>query len=293
MLLAALAVTAVAVTAGSPAPAAPAFRPPRVTMVTDSVGGVLFWVGAAREELAAGLDFHLETKTCRKLVASGCFAYGEVPPSALDTIRALGPDIGRIVIVDVGYNDPAEEYAAGLDRVMDALGAAGVEHVVWVTLTEQQPSWSRIDGVIEAATTRWPTLTIADWSAAAAGHSEWFTDGPHLSYDGGMAFARFLRPIVLGVCGTACARPVPLATLLAPRVRGHEAVLRWTGNDAARSFDVSVRRGGGTWKTVASRLTAASFRVAAVAGTRLQARVRARDEDGTPGRWSQARAFRL
>ena len=61
--------------------------PPRVTLIADSVGGVLFWAVPQRERLAKGLDFRLEVKTCRKLVSDGCYAYGEVPPSALDSPR--------------------------------------------------------------------------------------------------------------------------------------------------------------------------------------------------------------
>ena len=93
-------------------------------MITDSVGGVLYWSDDARHVLGRGLDFVLETKTCRRLVSVGCPAYGERPPSALATIQTLGSSLGPVVVVDVGYNDLADGYADGLDSVMRALIAA-------------------------------------------------------------------------------------------------------------------------------------------------------------------------
>jgi hypothetical protein len=263
--------------------------PPRVTMVTDSVGGILFWVSSARDELAEGLDFHLEVKTCRKLVSPGCYAYDEVPPSALETIQKLGPDLGHLVVIDVGYNDVAEGYDKGLDSIMGALAAAGVERVVWVTLHNR----AGIDEQIRAAPARWPQLVVADWAPVAAGDPSWFVDGAHMNELGSRAFARFLRPVILEACGDACVPPEALATMLAPAVRGHQATLRWRGNDAAKLYDVAVQRRGGAWRTVARQLAATSFRVRGVPGTRLQARVRARNAGDLAGRWSQPRPFRL
>ena len=78
---------------------------PRVTLVADSVGGVLFWQREARDELARGIDLRIDVGTCRRLVAEGCVYDGERPPSALEAIQALGPAVGPLVVVDVGYND--------------------------------------------------------------------------------------------------------------------------------------------------------------------------------------------
>ncbi len=300
--VAATATALIAATAalGLPGAAAPSHAgsleayPPRVTMITDSVGGALFWVARARQELAKGLDFKLETKSCRKLVSPGCFAYEEVPPSALETVEKLGPELGFLVIVNVGYNDIADGYGAGIDAVARALTKAGVTRIVWVTLREWQPNWVAINNEIRAAANRWPELTVAEWAPVAAGEPSWFVDGAHMNELGAMGFARFLRPIVLQVCGAACVPPAPMATMLAPVVvRHHRAMLRWTGDEYAMTFDVGVQRQGGAWRTVASRIEQTSFGVQGVPGSRLRARVRARDADGTPGAWSQPSPFRL
>lgn len=276
---------------GSVAEADPSL--PRVTMITDSVGGVLFWVASARDELAKGLDFHLEAKSCRKLVSPGCYAYDETPPSALETVRALGAEIGALVVIDVGYNDLAEGYADGIDTIMGALTAFGVQKVIWVTLEEAQGTWVSVNAQIRAAAQRWPQLVVADWAAVAAGQPSWFADGVHMNDVGGLAFARFLRSVLLEACGAACVPPPALATMLGPVVARRTATLRWQGSAAAVAYDVAVKRRGGPWRTVASRLEATSYRVRAEPGARLQARVRARDADDVPGPWSQPRSFRV
>jgi hypothetical protein len=273
--------------------------PPRVTMITDSVGGVLFWATQQRNRLGEGLDLRLETKTCRKLVAPGCFAYDEVPPSALATIEQLGPDLGQLVVVDVGYNDLADGYASDIDVVMKALAGAGVEHVVWVTLEESQDSWARINDDIRAAAKRWPQLVVADWAPVAAREPSWFVDAAHMNDLGAAGFVTFLRPIVLEACGEACAPPPPAAiviaaaTLLRPIVSPTRVTLRWRGNASARSFDLALRAAGAAWRTVASRLVATSYRVHGSAGERLQARVRAHDRAGVVGAWSRPQSFRF
>jgi len=206
--LTALALTAVA--ADAPAKVANAVPPNRVTMITDSVGGVLFWVAEARKRLARGLDLDLETKTCRKLIAPGCPAYDDpAPPSALRTIQELGPQLGPTVVIDVGYNDRADDYASSLDQVMRALLDAGVQHVVWVTLVETQDVWAHINAEIGTARKRWPQLGVADWALFSAG-KPWFVDGVHMNSEGGLAFAEFLRPSILDACGQPCAPPPPL-----------------------------------------------------------------------------------
>lgn len=281
------------VSSGSSGSSEAASKPARVTMITDSVGGALYPGSAEREALAHGLDFRLENAPCRKLISPGCPSKEGVPPSVLETIAAVGPELGDLVVVDVGYNDFADGYDAGLDSVMKALLEHGVPHVVWVTLRESQSPWPEINQQIRAAAARWPQLTVADWAPVAAGHPEWFEDNAHMTGLGAAAFASFLRPIVIEACGSVCVAPAATAVLLAPTVKAHRATLRWRGNPAAKTFDVGVRRLGGPWRTLAKAVGEKSMRVDGVPRTQMQARVRARDTDGVPGPWSDPRSFRL
>jgi hypothetical protein len=269
---------------------------PRVTLITDSVGGVLFWAGDARAELGQGLDLRLETKTCRKLIAAGCYAYGETPPSALETIQTLGAELGPLVVIDIGYNDRPDEYAVGLDMVMRALLDAGVKQVIWVTLEETEDVWLENNAIIRDAPRRWPQLVVADWAPVAAANPSWFADLAHMNGEGAFGFARFLRPIILTTCGSPCEPPAPetaLATMLPPTVGASVAVIRWQGNEVATTYDLAAKRGKSSWRTLASRLETTSYRLRGSPGERLQVRVRARDEGDRPGPWSTSRKVRF
>ena len=176
-----------------------------MTLISDSVGGVLFWQHDARDGLARGIDLRIDIRTCRRLVTDGCVYGGERPPSALDAIRDLGPALGQVAVIDVGYNDAPSGFGADIDRVMRALLDAGVDQVVWITLRERRPSWAEINDQIREAPKRWPELTVGDWELESRGHDAWFADGIHMNWDGGEAFGSFLRPLVIAACRAACA----------------------------------------------------------------------------------------
>jgi hypothetical protein len=236
----AVALLAAALACGADSRAEAPVPGPHVTMITDSVGGVLFWVDSARTALASGFDFDLETKTCRKLVDPGCPAYGDPAPiSALDTVRALGSKLGPIVVVDVGYNDRPDTYAAGLDQVMQAAVDGGAQHVIWLTLEEREGAWKQINDEIRAATTHWPQLTVADWNAASAGQ-DWFVDDAHLNWSGGQGLSQFLRPFLISACGSTCATPPLRFCGLALTVHGFDPVQ--AGGVACSDADVAVVR---------------------------------------------------
>jgi hypothetical protein len=237
--------------AGSSAGAPPSPSPPptRVTVLADSVGGILFWDAAAREVLARRLDLHVEQQSCRKLTEPGCPAYGvDAPESTLAAVERLGVELGPIVVVNVGYNDNADGYGDRLDRVLAALVAAGVQRVIWVTLEEREGVWAQIDEQIRAAPARWPQLAVADWARASAGHDDWFVDDAHMNATGGAAYAEFLRPFVLDACGVERAAPFSFCGL-ARTVNGFDPV---SAADVpcgdALPLVVAIERGDrGTW----------------------------------------------
>jgi hypothetical protein len=219
-----------------------ASQPPRVTMFGDSVADSLQYVPEARQLLGKGLDVRLELTACRKLATPGCAYMGTHPISVLDIVEASPlVTLGNVVIVDVGYNEPAEHYDEGMSQVMAALADRGVSHVLWVTMREQTDNYRRINDVIRAEARRWPQLQVLDWDAASRGQ-DWFqADGLHLNGDGALGLAGFLRPYVLAACGADCqatsAPPHRPRNVRPPRLRGSAVVGRsltcmpgtWTG----------------------------------------------------------------
>ena len=147
------------------AEAAPAAGP-RVTMFGDSIADSLNYVPDARTILSDGIDLRLELAPCRKLVPIGCAYMGGRPPSVLDIVKdSTLAQLGNIVVVAVGYNDPENNYETDMAQVVNALVDKGVGHVIWLTLREQTDDYRKINRTIEAQAPRWPELRVADWEA--------------------------------------------------------------------------------------------------------------------------------
>lgn len=220
---------------------------PHVTVITDSVGGVLLWDGEANQILSSGFDLDVESIICRKLVEPGC-GYSPPPPSALDTVNDLGAKLGETVVIDTGYNDTPSEVAEAVDPLMQALVGFGVTHVIWVTLVERLSEWTVSNAEVVAAAKRWPQLILADWNAVALPHPEWFTDEAHMNSLGARALAAFLHPFLVYACGSACVTPTVWCGL-ARTVNGFDYVdATGIGCAAARVNTVAIERGNrGFW----------------------------------------------
>jgi hypothetical protein len=194
----ALAVAALALGASTAAPASPSAQP-RVTVIGDSIMASFEYVPSARRALARGLDLRSDTAVCRRLVAASCPFQGSTPSTALEIIAADGRGLGRVVVINVGYNDWVAVY--DVDRVMRALKAAGVTTAIWVTLREASSNaslYAQSNARIRDAARRWrKSLVVADWNAHSRGKPWFREDGLHLTVSGAHGLARLLRPLVV------------------------------------------------------------------------------------------------
>ena len=189
-----LAVLAVACLAG--ATAADAAGPVPVTFVGDSVPASITYIPSARAQLRRGLEVRFDLDVCRRLVQASCTYQGSTPSSALESVKSYGNGLGRVLIVNVGYNESADGYRAGIDRIMRAALAQGASGVVWVTLRETRSIYRRTNVAIRTAARRWPQLVVADWNAFSQGKPWFGDDGLHLTATGATSLASFLRPYV-------------------------------------------------------------------------------------------------
>ena len=189
-----LAVLAAACLAG--ATAAEAGGPVRVTFVGDSVPASISYIPAAQAQLRRGLDVRLDLKVCRRLVQPSCTYQGTTPSSALEAVKGYGRSLGRVLVVNVGYNESADGYRQGIDRIMRAALAQGASGVVWVTLLETRSIYRWTNVAIKTAAKRWPQLVVADWNGYSSGKPWFGDDGLHLTPTGATALASFLRPFV-------------------------------------------------------------------------------------------------
>jgi hypothetical protein len=171
---------------------------PRATIIGDSIMASFDYVPAARRSLARGLVLRSDSAVCRRLVAASCPFRGSTPETALDVVRTDGRALGRVVVINVGYNDWSAVY--DVDRVLRALTVVGVESVIWVTLREAGANaklYAQSNARIRAAERTWKSLVVADWNAYSRGRPWFRGDGLHLTSAGAMGLARLLRPLVL------------------------------------------------------------------------------------------------
>jgi hypothetical protein len=204
--------------------------PPRVTIFGDSVAASIQYIPEAHELLGDGLELRLELTPCRRLVSPGCAYQGTRPQSVLDIVQASPlVTLGKVVVVDVGYNEAAANYESDMSQVASALVKLGVEHVLWVTMREQTDNYRLINDVIRTQARRWPQVQVVDWNAASQGQ-DWFqADGVHLNANGTLGLAKLLRANILAACGADCRTASPPAAALprnvrAPRLRGTPVV---------------------------------------------------------------------
>lgn len=171
-----------------------------VTVVSDSVAASISYVPDAQRDLEHGLRVRLDLKVCRRLIEPSCPYEGSAPSTALDAVESYGSRLGRVLVVDVGYNDSSSGYAQGIDKIMRAAVKQGVRGVVWVTLRAAggyASDYKSINAEIRTAERRWPELIVADWNAYSAGKPWFGTDGLHLSASGAIGLASFIRPFVI------------------------------------------------------------------------------------------------
>jgi hypothetical protein len=182
-----------------------------VTLIGDSVADRVEQMPIAAQAFEDRLAVRVRLAVCRRLASPSCSFQGVRPPSALEEIKLLGPRVGRVVVLAIGYNETPRAFSQGVGPVMTALAAGGAARVIWVTLHERQASYHEINATIMGLARRWPRLVrVADWSALSAGQPWFEQDDVHLNETGALALARLLHASIVAACGAACTSvPIP------------------------------------------------------------------------------------
>ncbi|HKY23682.1 MAG TPA: hypothetical protein VJM07_00915 [Gaiella sp.] len=172
----------------------------RVTVFGDSSATAMSHDPKARAILGAGIDVGLELATCRRLGDLSCPYDGVRPPNVIERAEALGRDLGRVVVVAVGYNDYENTYAENVEQTLRTFAKFGVERVLWVTLLEGRSSWARMNEMTVAAAKKHPEVTVLDWNLRAKGKTGWFQpDGIHLTSAGAQSMATMINDALVAL----------------------------------------------------------------------------------------------
>jgi hypothetical protein len=169
----------------------------KLTFIGDSKAAAIEFSTKAKRLLSRGHDVRRDLKVCRRLVAPSCSYNGVTPRTALGAVRHYGTSLGRVLVIDVGYNDSSTTYRRHLNKVMRAALARGVRGVVWVNLKAVRADYSRINRIIKRAKRRWLRLYLANWNRYSRGHPGWFSpthdDGIHLTGAGAVGLVKLVR----------------------------------------------------------------------------------------------------
>jgi hypothetical protein len=222
----ALLVALAALAAAAVSPARPA-AVRHVTLIGDSVADAIPVSDNSVAILRQGIDLGLEVAPCRRLEGEGCPINGVRPPSAVQVIQSLGSSLGDDVVVAVGYNDFEDQYAGNVEDTIQALTAAGVERIFWLTLRAAHHPYLAMNDDIEQAAARHPQVSVIDWNLYSRSHPDWFQDdGLHLRNAGAVAMATLIhRTLVSAGVASAPARITTSQLPLAHRDRAYRARL--------------------------------------------------------------------
>lgn len=181
----------------------------RVTIFGDSVAAALEWDTTAAQVIERDDRVTLDVAPCRRLWTQGCLS--PPPPSMLQDVLRMRRRIGPTVVVLVGYNDDPNTFAEGLGRTLKALRQCGVQHVLWLTLSQVYPVYAQTNSTIRAAAKKRPWMKVVDWNAYSRGHPTWFaSDGIHLSAEGAVQFAIFVHQTLKRYGLTGPPKPAPV-----------------------------------------------------------------------------------
>ena len=206
----------------------------RVTVFGDSAATAVAYDPEAKRILGRGIDLRLEVAACRRLGDLSCPYDGERPPNVIERATTLGSELGRVVVVMVGYNDYESRYALNIEKALAAFRAAGVERVLWATLRAERQGYLTMNEAILEAAARSPAMTVLDWNELSRGRPDWIQgDGIHLTALGAQAMARMVSDALTGLgIAPRVVSQISVATPALPRARVNRpfaARLRATG----------------------------------------------------------------
>jgi hypothetical protein len=215
--------------------------PPQVTVIGDSVLTGVLWNPEPLSILQHGLQMRLDIGVCRRLSGVSCPYEGGNVPTLLDVVNTLGPQLGKVVLVEVGYNDDHDPFAQNVESSINALLQAGVKRILWANLRGFAQQWIDMNAVLDAAARRHPELTVIDWNGYSTNKWSWFQgDGIHLVHEGAVAMATLFRSAI----DEALAPPLAVRTATLPVARiGRKYVARLVATGGIAPYTWRVTNG--------------------------------------------------
>ena len=205
----------VGLSAPAPAVAAASAQPDKITVIGDSILTAVQWNPQPLAILEHGLPtVDLQIAVCRSLIGLGCPFEGQRPPNLVDLVQSLGDEIGSTVVVEVGYNDREDGFAAAVDDSVRALLAAGVQRILWVNYHDWVPLYAQLNTDLAQAVAKYPQVTIVDWRDDSLNRYSWFqSDGVHLVFQGAVELATLINQALIDALAPPLVAHAPAVTV--------------------------------------------------------------------------------
>lgn len=208
---------------------------PRISLVGDSTLAGVRWYGRYGD--LERYNFVLSAESCRRTVTESCVSReGYRSATVVEALRTLDGELGELLFVMSGYNDPVTAIDEAITAVVDEARRQGVGHVVWLSLRtsgdvdysdpQEQADVNTFreynERLVAAAVESGGFLQVADWTTHSEGAAGWFgSDGVHLTPDGADAVAGFIADVAARVLDGEDVSPAAVPwTLLAPGAEG-------------------------------------------------------------------------
>jgi hypothetical protein len=169
---------------------------PRVGVIGDSTLAAIRWANAYGP--LRQWNYTFDAESCRRTITPSCHGSdGYAPATAIDTIRLLSGQLGTVLVMMEGANDPANRFGEAIDTVVAEARAQGIRSVIWLTIH----GFDEHNAILaQRAQQDGGYLVVADWSGYVAGHPEWtISDGLHISSTGAPVLAQFIADNVAQV----------------------------------------------------------------------------------------------
>jgi hypothetical protein len=208
---------------------------PHISLIGDSTLTGVRWYADYGE--LARFNFVLSAESCRRTIEQSCISReGYRSANVVSAMRTLDGELGDVLVVMSGYNDPVWTIDEAITAVVDEARSQGVGSVVWLSLRtsddvnysdpQKQSSINTFreynEQLVATAKASDGYLQVGDWATYSNGASEWFeTDGVHLTARGVDAVTTFIAGTVQRVLAGENVTPATAPwTLLVPGAEG-------------------------------------------------------------------------